>query len=350
MRQDLYIFQSSDNANNNNHEIAVSTEKPTYSWDKNNTTGTDDYLMKNIENDVVIRLKSEEIAPLSIIDCRNSRIFILKDVQQMTIDHCSNCIIVLAAVRGSLFIRNCHNCQFYAATQQLRTRDCSDSQINLLCTTKPIIESSNNIKFQCLTMNFDGYDEILQKTDIDPFHNLFNQIHNFTPEEGQHSFATEAERLTNKCDEIPDELQAIRFTSTNISQLIPFVYPEPIFTNGLIVLIYHNAQDADCIAYKIISHYHSMIDGKELNQLQLQQVKRLNVAPTHLTECQLEFSKQIYNGKHIFMSFLIDCPIEQSFLHNFLTSFNLSNDQLFWSRTVEEYQSMAILMDVLTKQ
>lgn len=54
----------------------------------------------------------------------------------------------------SVFIRDSINCVLATICQQFRTRDCRDVYVYLSCTSQPIIESSHNIKFACLTLNY----------------------------------------------------------------------------------------------------------------------------------------------------------------------------------------------------
>ncbi len=54
----------------------------------------------------------------------------------------------------SVFIRDSTNCVLATVCQQFRTRDCRDLYVYLSCTSQPIIESSYNIKFGCLTFNY----------------------------------------------------------------------------------------------------------------------------------------------------------------------------------------------------
>jgi protein XRP2 len=55
----------------------------------------------------------------------------------------------------SIFIRDSTNCVLATVCKQFRTRDCRDIHVYLSCESQPIIESSHNIKFGCLTLNYD---------------------------------------------------------------------------------------------------------------------------------------------------------------------------------------------------
>ena len=63
----------------------------------------------------------------------------------------------------SVFIRDSTNCVLATICQQFRSRDCRDLYIYVSCGSQPIIESSHNIKFGCLTFN---YNELYSKIDL----------------------------------------------------------------------------------------------------------------------------------------------------------------------------------------
>ncbi len=55
----------------------------------------------------------------------------------------------------SIFIRDSTNCVLATVCKQFRTRDCRDIYVYLSCESQPIIESSHNVKFGCLTLNYE---------------------------------------------------------------------------------------------------------------------------------------------------------------------------------------------------
>jgi len=55
---------------------------------------------------------------------------------------------------NSVFVRDSTDCVLATVCQQFRTRDCRDLCVYLSCSSQPIIESSHNIKFACLTLNY----------------------------------------------------------------------------------------------------------------------------------------------------------------------------------------------------
>lgn len=82
--------------------------------------------------------------------------------------------------------------------QQFRTRDCRDVHVYLSCPSQPIIESSHNIHFGCLTLNYEQlagstilcicadvddlfvFLEQYHTAGINPWNNNWSHIHDFT--------------------------------------------------------------------------------------------------------------------------------------------------------------------------
>lgn len=54
----------------------------------------------------------------------------------------------------SVVLRNCINCRVLCASQQFRCRDCRCLDIFLLCSTKPSIEASQELRFGCFSFYY----------------------------------------------------------------------------------------------------------------------------------------------------------------------------------------------------
>ena len=90
---------------------------------------------------------------------------------------------------NSVFIRDCSNSSFAIICQQFRTRDCKRITTFLSCATQPIIESSVNMKFGCITAAYDSLSSHLTAANISPFVNNWNNVHDFTPVPGESNFS-----------------------------------------------------------------------------------------------------------------------------------------------------------------
>ncbi|EFJ41269.1 hypothetical protein VOLCADRAFT_119771, partial [Volvox carteri f. nagariensis] len=78
--------------------------------------------------------------------CENCDIYILDHCAQVTIDECTDCRIYIGPTDGSVFLRDSSNCNVATVCRQLRTRDCMSCNIALYCRTKPIVESSSDVR------------------------------------------------------------------------------------------------------------------------------------------------------------------------------------------------------------
>lgn len=88
-----------------------------------------------------------------------------------------------------MFIRDTSDCSFVIVCQQFRTRDCKRITSFLSCCTQPIIESSAQMKFGCVSINYSKLSEHLLATGLSPFNNNWNNIHDFTPVPGEPNYS-----------------------------------------------------------------------------------------------------------------------------------------------------------------
>lgn len=116
-------------------------------------------------------------------------VYLFDNVAQVSIDDCKNCKFFIGPSKGSVFIRDCTDCCLAAVCQQFRTRDCRRISTFLSCGTQPIIESSTNMKFACLTVSYAQLPEQLKNSRISVFNNNWNNIHDFTPVSGERNFS-----------------------------------------------------------------------------------------------------------------------------------------------------------------
>lgn len=68
--------------------------------------------------------------------------------------------------------------------RQLRTRDCVDCDILLLCRTRPIVETSRNIAFGCYATPYAGLAQQLAAVQLSPLHNFWSDVYDFNPSPG----------------------------------------------------------------------------------------------------------------------------------------------------------------------
>ncbi|CAM4935329.1 unnamed protein product [Rotaria socialis] len=141
----------------------------------------EDFILDKIKDETIYRLPGSINGQQFIVqNCDNCTVYVFDHAGQIQIDDCTNCRIFIGPVRGSIFIRDSTNCILATVCQQFRTRDCRDLYVYLTCASQPIIESSHNIKFGCLTFNYDKLSEQYKSADISPWNNTWGNIHDFT--------------------------------------------------------------------------------------------------------------------------------------------------------------------------
>ncbi|VDL70451.1 unnamed protein product [Nippostrongylus brasiliensis] len=127
---------------------------------------------------------------------------VLDYTSTITVDDCSDCLIVLAPCAGSVFIRDCESCTVLVACQQLRTRDCRGLRLALHCATQPIIEETTNAVFHPLTLHYDKFTDDMIGARLSPFFSHSTSVHDFTPEKSELHYRLSSDVLPLNFDQI----------------------------------------------------------------------------------------------------------------------------------------------------
>ena len=114
-------------------------------------------------------------------DCAGATVLLLDHIAQLTVDSCTDTAVVTGPVEGSIFIRDCTNCVFVVACQQLRLRNCTDCKVFLCSTTGPIIESSSDVGLSCYPLAYFELAGQFERAGLDPFQNAWQVVFDFTP-------------------------------------------------------------------------------------------------------------------------------------------------------------------------
>jgi protein XRP2 len=69
-----------------------------------------------------------------------------------------------------------------AVCRQFRTRDCVDVDSRLLVATKPIIETSSNMRFGCFDFHYHALGAQLKASGMTPYSNFWSHVFNFNQE------------------------------------------------------------------------------------------------------------------------------------------------------------------------
>eukprot|EP01138_Halocafeteria_seosinensis_P003511 gb/GECG01003589.1/.p1 GENE.gb/GECG01003589.1/~~gb/GECG01003589.1/.p1 ORF type:complete len:478 (+),score=61.28 gb/GECG01003589.1/:1-1434(+) len=116
----------------------------------------------------------------TIRDMKECQVLLFDHTDQITVEHCIDCLIFVGACSSSTFLRGCRGCRFILATQQLRLRECKDSTIELFSMVRPIIENSRSLSFMCLRWTYFGQEAHFEKAGLIPWDNRWSEVYDFS--------------------------------------------------------------------------------------------------------------------------------------------------------------------------
>lgn len=196
-----------------------------YSWDKKPRVNPSDFIIANFKGEDVCRLPgSVNGQQLVIQNCSNSIIFVLDVIDSINIDDCTHCKIVLGPVKGSVFVRDSSHCVLVVPCGQFRMRDNHHLDVFLHCATQPIIESSTHIKFACIRLQYDRLKEHMKMAGLSPFNNLWSDVHDFTPADGDENWCSLPSKVRLQdyiTPPFPPQLRDAGWSITADSEVIP---------------------------------------------------------------------------------------------------------------------------------
>lgn len=142
------------------------------------------YTFRNKTNETLMKLPGQiEGQPFDVSDLEGCTVMLLDHINQVQIDHLSNCRIFVGPSSESVFVRNCTNCVFTIACKQLRTRDCFDCSIYLYSLTDPIIETSEQMTFAPFNGAYCGIERNFTDARLEPTNNHWSQVYDFNDPE-----------------------------------------------------------------------------------------------------------------------------------------------------------------------
>lgn len=97
----------------------------------------------------------------------------------VTADKLTGCRVLVGPVSGSIFVRDCVDCEFSIACRQLRLRDCEGCTFWLATCTDPIIERSTRLRFGPFNGSYAGLREDFALAKLDPGDNHWRAVFDF---------------------------------------------------------------------------------------------------------------------------------------------------------------------------
>ena len=147
-----------------------------------------------------------------VIDrCEDCEIYILDECDSLMIDDCVRCKIVVGPTTGSIFMRDCSDCTCVFMCRQYRCRDCKDIDTHLHVTTRPIIETSTNMRFGCWDFHYEGLEAQMRSAGISEWQNFWSHIYNFNPDDATWSLMPPERTALAALEPLPDfsELEGV---------------------------------------------------------------------------------------------------------------------------------------------
>jgi len=115
-----------------------------------------------------------------IEEVEDSEVYICEPTAQAFVDDCKRSLVLLGPCESSAFVRNCEDCTFWLAVQQLRTRDCRRCTFYLYSKTEPIIEASDELSFAPWAAAYPKCTAQFAEAGFDPQRNRWNAIFDFS--------------------------------------------------------------------------------------------------------------------------------------------------------------------------
>jgi len=230
-----------------------------FSWELKDrqTVNKDNFILNQLKGQTIYRLPGSIHGEQFIMEnCQDCTVYVFDHTGQVQIDDCINCRILIGPVRGSLFIRDSTNCVLVTVCQQFRTRDCRDLHVYLSCPSQPIIESSHNIHFGCLTLNYEQLAEQYHAAGINPWNNNWSHIHDFTTSTDGKNYS-----LLNQTDSIFNHLpiptdpscQSLNINSNVENSVTPYtcgeIYRDSFDERCFLLFFSHAKMDACARAF-----------------------------------------------------------------------------------------------------
>lgn len=139
------------------------------------------YMFAGRKDEVIIRkpgsINGQAFNLDGIEDCE---LYCCDYTAQVFVDFCKRSLILLGPCESSIFVRDCEDCVFWLATQQLRTNNCKRCTFYLYSKTEPIIETSQELAFAPWAAYYPQCSSHFSKLGFNPNRNLWNAVFDFT--------------------------------------------------------------------------------------------------------------------------------------------------------------------------
>jgi hypothetical protein len=169
------------------------------------------YMICHRSQEFIVRkpgcIRGEGVTLERVEDCE---VYICDRSAQVFLDFCKRSLILVGPCESSVFVRDCEDCVFWVAAQQLRTNNCYRCTFFMYSRTEPIIETSDNLFFAPWTAKYPQCKAQFEQAGFDLQQNLWNAIFDFSGKADRSHWQIvplgEICELTVELDEPPDEV------------------------------------------------------------------------------------------------------------------------------------------------
>jgi len=116
---------------------------------------------------------------LNLDGLESCEVYICDTSASIFVDFCRDSSILIGPCESSVFVRDCEDCTFWLAAQQLRTNNCKRCTFFLYTKTEPIIETSDELTFAPWSARYPKCSEQFNRAGFDPQRNLWNAVYDF---------------------------------------------------------------------------------------------------------------------------------------------------------------------------
>ncbi|KAB7500228.1 Tubulin-specific chaperone C [Armadillidium nasatum] len=121
-------------------------------------------------------LKNRQLNLLNLTSCK---VIALGNLSSMQVSNLKDCTVVVGPNSRSAFIKDCSNCVFVLACQQVRIHNTQDTKFYLHVTGSAIIENCENVSFGPYTLDYDEKEKHFEESGLSKDVNKWRNIEDF---------------------------------------------------------------------------------------------------------------------------------------------------------------------------
>ena len=135
---------------------------------------------KDMENQTLVKDANElENRQLNLQNLSNCKIIALGNPSTLQVSSLTDCTVIVGPTSRSAFVKNCRNCTFVIACQQLRIHDTFETNFYLHVTGAAIIENCKKVAFAPYNLSYHDLESHYIKSQLNKEVNHWDKIDDF---------------------------------------------------------------------------------------------------------------------------------------------------------------------------